>query len=69
MPQSQLIDAYKLARTFRRLGETYEQRRDWRRAMDRYQDFVNLWEHADASLQPAVKDVRARIERIRPKAG
>jgi tetratricopeptide (TPR) repeat protein len=68
-PGTPLTDAYYLARTYRRLGEIYEQRRDWRRAMDRYQDFVNLWEHADASLQPAVKDARARIERIRPKAG
>ena len=69
MPASPMTDAYELARTYRRLGEIYEQRREWRHAMDRYQDFVNLWEHADAALQPAVKDVPARIERIRPKAG
>jgi hypothetical protein len=51
------------------LGEIYEERRDWKRAIQRYQDFVNLWEHADASLQPTVTDVRARIGRIRAKPG
>jgi hypothetical protein len=43
--------------------------RDRKRAVQRYQDFVNLWEHADASFQPSVKDARARIERIRARAG
>jgi tetratricopeptide (TPR) repeat protein len=62
-------DGYELARAYRRLGEIYEERRDWKRAVQRYQDFVDLWEHADPMLQPAVKDVRARIERIRAKAG
>jgi tetratricopeptide (TPR) repeat protein len=62
-------DAYELARAYRRLGEVYEERRDWKRATQRYQDFVILWEHADPSLQPMVKDVRARIERMRTKTG
>ena len=57
LPRGAAVDAHELARAYRRLGEIYEERRDWKRAMQRYQDFVNLWEHADAALQPAVKDV------------
>jgi tetratricopeptide (TPR) repeat protein len=68
MPANPIGDAFELARTYRRLGELYEERRDWKHAVQRYQDFVNLWEHADPSLRQAVNDVRARIERIRPKA-
>jgi tetratricopeptide (TPR) repeat protein len=68
-PAGQVADAYELARAYRRLGEIYEERGDWTRAKQRYQDFVNLWERADPSLQPAVKDARSRIERMRSKAG
>jgi tetratricopeptide (TPR) repeat protein len=68
-PEAQATDAYELARAYRRLGEIYEQRHDWQHAKERYQDFVNLWEHADSALQPVVKDVRARIERIRAHSG
>ena len=68
-PDNVLGDGHELARAYLRLGEIYEERHDWKRASQRYQDFVNLWEHADASLQPAVKDVRARLERMRARAG
>jgi tetratricopeptide (TPR) repeat protein len=67
IPNNASGDAYELARAYRRLGEIYEQRQDWARAEQRYQDFVSLWEHADAALQPAVRDVRARIARMRAK--
>jgi hypothetical protein len=64
-----MSDGHELARAYRRLGEIYEERRNWKRAAEHYQGFVNLWEHADASLQPAVMDVRARLERMRARAG
>jgi len=68
-PNNVMSDGHELARAYRRLGEIYEERRNWKRAAEHYQGFVNLWEHADASLQPAVMDVRARLERMRARAG
>jgi len=68
-PGSAISDSHELARAYRRLGEIYEERGDWKRAIHHYQYFVNLWEHADVQLQPSVKDVRARIERLQRKTG
>lgn len=55
------VDSRELARAYRRLGELYEAKADTKRALQRYSDFVALWKNADPVLQPAVKDVRARI--------
>jgi tetratricopeptide (TPR) repeat protein len=48
-----------------RLGELYEARTDAARALDAYEQFVALWKNADPELQPTVRDVRGRIERLR----
>jgi tetratricopeptide (TPR) repeat protein len=48
-----------------RLGELYEAKGQSEKALQRYQDFVDLWKTADPGLQPRVRDVRARVDRLR----
>ena len=55
-------DAY--APTLKRVGEMYEERGDSDKAVEYYNRFVELWEDADAELQPQVEDVRGRIARL-----
>jgi tetratricopeptide (TPR) repeat protein len=55
---------YDLAPTYKRLGELYEARGDREKAVEYYNEFVDLWEDADAELQPLVEDVRGRIARL-----
>jgi tetratricopeptide (TPR) repeat protein len=58
------LDAFFLAAAQKRLGELYEARGDKAGAVKAYAAFVALWKHADADLQPAVADVRQRIETL-----
>lgn len=51
--------------SLQQLGDLYEARGDNARALDAYERFVELWKNADPELQPTVRDVRARIERLR----
>lgn len=54
-------DALSLPLAYRRLGELYEQRGDLDNARAYYARFVELWKDADPALQPAVREVRARL--------
>jgi tetratricopeptide (TPR) repeat protein/tRNA A-37 threonylcarbamoyl transferase component Bud32 len=53
--------------TYQRLGELYEAKGDFRRALDRYEALLTLWKNADPELQPIVRDVRGRVERLRAR--
>jgi tetratricopeptide (TPR) repeat protein len=57
-------DALFLAGIRQRLGELYEAKGNRDKALEHYQAFVELWKNADPELQPRVRDVRARVERI-----
>jgi tetratricopeptide (TPR) repeat protein len=57
-------DARTLAAALKRLGELSEERGNRAKALEYYGRFVDLWKDADPELQPAVKDVRARITRL-----
>jgi hypothetical protein len=46
------------------MGQLYEERDDIDRAVEYYNNFVDLWDEADESLQPQVQDVRNRIARL-----
>ena len=48
-----------------RLGELYEEAGDIDRALVHYSRFAELWEKADAELQPRVGEARRRIESLR----
>lgn len=48
-----------------RLGELYEAKQVPYKAVPRYEEFVELWKKADPELQPRVRDVRGRLERLR----
>ena len=60
----QFLDETWHARSYRRLGELYEARGDAAQAVEYYSKFVELWDNADAELQPMVEDVRGRITRL-----
>jgi tetratricopeptide (TPR) repeat protein len=57
-------DAYRLAPTYKRLGELYEGRRDRAKARDYYGRFMDLWQDADPELQPIVADARVALRRL-----
>jgi tetratricopeptide (TPR) repeat protein len=48
----------------KRVGELHEANGARQKALPYYRQFVELWKNADAELQPRVRDVRARIDRI-----
>jgi serine/threonine protein kinase/tetratricopeptide (TPR) repeat protein len=62
-------DAFELARAYLRLGELYESAGSATRAIERYGNLLELWENADPVLQPLVRDVRARIDRLQRTIG
>jgi tetratricopeptide (TPR) repeat protein len=64
-----LSDAFRLAEVYLRLGELYESRGDARNAIERYEDFVELWKNADPDRQPVVAEVRESIRRLRARIG
>jgi len=57
-------DNSNLWRTLRRLGELQEERGETALALEYYNRFVDLWQDADAMLEPYVEDVRGRIVRL-----
>jgi tetratricopeptide (TPR) repeat protein len=57
-------DWWALAGIYERLAGLYELREDTDRAVLYYSKFVELWEDADAELQPRVEAARRSIERL-----
>jgi eukaryotic-like serine/threonine-protein kinase len=57
-------DAWGLAPSLKRLGELYEERGDRPRALEYYGRFVALWNDADPTLQPTVREVRGRMAQL-----
>ncbi len=57
-------DAKKLAASYQRLGELYEQRGDRAKAIDYYGRLIDLWNTADPELQPIIRDMHGRIARL-----
>jgi tetratricopeptide (TPR) repeat protein len=55
---------WRLAATYKRLGELYEERGERDKAIESYNNFVELWAEADEELQDQVRDVRSRISRL-----
>jgi len=52
------------APSLRRLGELYDARGDREKAVEYYGRFVDLWKEADPALQPAVREVKARLSQL-----
>ncbi len=65
VPDDIFHDAIFRPGILQRLGELYEAKGMPEKALPHYQEFVEQWKNADPELQPRVKDVRARIDRIR----
>ena len=55
------IESWARPLAFRSLGEIYESRGEQDKAVEYYDRFINLWQNADAALQPQVADARERI--------
>jgi len=62
-------DAVFRAGILQRLGEMHEAKGNVDKALTHYQAFVELWKDADPELQPRVRDVRGRIERLQRRRG
>jgi eukaryotic-like serine/threonine-protein kinase len=62
-------DARWLPGVLRRLGEFYEESGEIDRAIEHYARFVNLWRDAEPGLQPQVREVSQRLERLRAGRG
>ena len=58
-------DAMYRAGILQRVGELYEATGMPDKALEHYETFVELWKIADPELQWRVRDVRARVERLR----
>ncbi|WP_053333871.1 serine/threonine protein kinase [Gemmatimonas phototrophica] len=54
---------------FERLGSLYEDKGNKAKALQHYEMLLGLWKNADPELQPLVRDVRARVERLRRGTG
>jgi tetratricopeptide (TPR) repeat protein len=59
-------DSWWLALAYERLGDLYEQRGDTAKAVHYYAKLVELWQDADAELQPRVEAARRAIEALSP---
>ncbi len=57
------------ARTQERLAQLYESKGDLKKSGEHYARFIELWEHADPELQPAVRQARERLAAILGKTG
>ena len=57
-------ERYSLSASYKRAGELYEAKGDRKKAADYYGRFVDLWKDADPELQPAVREVRARLAQL-----
>ena len=64
-PGTASTDAVFRPGMLQRIGELYEAKGTPDKALPHYEEFVMLWKNADPELQPRVRDVRGRIERIR----
>ena len=63
------FDAHFRAGVLQRLGEMYEAKGNVDKALTHYNAFVDLWKNADPELQPRVRDVRGRVERLQRRRG
>ncbi len=59
------VDDQFLGPSLKRLGELYEAKGDRSNASKQYTRFVELWKNADPELQPAVKEVQARLTKLK----
>jgi eukaryotic-like serine/threonine-protein kinase len=59
------LDDLYLFGIYKRLGELHESRNDRQAALGYFLKAEELWKNADPELQPKVREVRARIERLR----
>jgi tRNA A-37 threonylcarbamoyl transferase component Bud32/tetratricopeptide (TPR) repeat protein len=61
-----LQDPIRVPAVRERLGQIYEAKGDAEKAALHYRAFIDLWENADAPLQPRVAEARRRLERLTP---
>ena len=59
----------QIAPAWRRLGELFEAKGDKQQAIEAYEAFLQFWRDAEPELQPIVRDVRERVNRLRRATG
>ncbi len=65
---SVFAESHDLASVRKRLGELYEERGTFREARAMYEALAIQWKTADPELQPLVRDVRARAQRLEARS-
>ncbi|HJU73850.1 MAG TPA: tetratricopeptide repeat protein, partial [Gemmatimonadaceae bacterium] len=68
-PRTVDVATPKIAPAWRRLGELYQTKGDRVRAIEAYERFLDFWRNADPELQPIVRQVRERTDRLRRATG
>ena len=63
------VDTDYLAGSYKRLGELYESRGDVEKAIARLEVFAEMWKNAEPELQPMVREVNTKLERLRARRG
>ena len=63
------IEAWARPLALRRLGEIYESHGEQDKAVEFYNQFVELWQNADPEFQTQVADTRERIARLVGEGG
>ncbi len=63
------VDNDYLAGSYKRLGELYESRGDVEKAIARLEVFAEMWKNAEPELQPIVREVNTKLERLRARRG
>jgi len=61
--------APRIAPALRRFGELLEAKGEKRPAIEAYERFLYFWRRADPELQPIVRSVRERVDRLRRATG
>jgi tetratricopeptide (TPR) repeat protein len=62
-------DANWRASVYRWLAELYEAKGAAPKAIEQYDDLLALWKNAEPELQPQIKEIRGRVEKLRAKVG
>lgn len=68
-PRTLDIVTPRIAPAWRRLGELLESKGEKKQAIEAYEHFLDFWRNADPELQPTVRAVRERTNRLRRAIG
>ena len=63
------FDAEFRAGSYKRLGELYDAKGNKAKAIENFEQFVEMWKNAEPELQPKVREVQDKLKRLRALKG